>query len=375
MQIITEQKIKVKAELPERDATRKQEVFYNPVMASHRNISILLLNSLPNTKMDIADPLAGSGIRSIRFLRELNRGKINKLCVNDIKENFPKVFKENLRLNSLPVKYLNEKIIVGNEEADHFLLNQHSEKDSGCGYFDYIDLDPFGSPNPFLAAAVARIKRNGILAITATDTAALTGTYPKATKRKYWATSLRNYLMHEIGLRILIRKVQLQGMQFDKALIPILSYHKEHYFRIYFRSEKSKEVCDGIVQQLQYFLFCTSCVNFNISRFNKESCSCGKEFDVAGPLWVGSLADKALLEKMVKENTFPEEHHFLELLLAEAKHPQVGFYDLHVMAHKLKKDPPKMESALKKLKGVRTHFSLTGVKTEKTFKEVLNCFG
>ncbi|MEK6845795.1 MAG: hypothetical protein AABY26_03485, partial [Nanoarchaeota archaeon] len=51
-----------------------------------------------------------------------------------------------------------------------------------------------------------------------------------------------------------------------------------------------------------------------------------------------------------------------------AKFLQVGFYDLHEIARKLKVNPPKMESALKKLKGVRTHFLMTGVKSrEKQF--------
>ena len=68
--------------------------------------------------------------------------------------------------------------------------------------FDYIDVDPFGSPNPFLDAAIKRIARDGILAVTATDTAPLCGTYTNACRRKYWAVPLRNELMHEIGIRI-----------------------------------------------------------------------------------------------------------------------------------------------------------------------------
>ena len=44
--------------------------------------------------------------------------------------------------------------------------------------------------------------------------------------------------MHEIGLRILIRRVQLAGSVYDKALIPILSYSKEHYMRVFFKCEK-----------------------------------------------------------------------------------------------------------------------------------------
>src|SRR3989338_8434108 len=91
----------IKIELPTKDVHAKMEVFYNPVMDSNRNIAILLLNSVENKKMNLASPLAGSGIRELRFLKELKSGKINKIFVNDIKENFPKVFTENLELNKL----------------------------------------------------------------------------------------------------------------------------------------------------------------------------------------------------------------------------------------------------------------------------------
>lgn len=350
MPLITEHTIKLKIELPTGDVHAGMEVFYNPVMVSNRNISILLLNSIPNTEMNIADPLAGSGIRSLRFLKELKRGKIKQLYVNDLKENFMEVFNNGLRLNKLKPKNLT----LSNKDANLFLQEQIG--------FDYIEVDPFGSPNPFLASAVARISRGGIIAVTATDTAALTGTYPRVTQRKYWAVPLRNYLMHEVGLRILIRKVQLQGIQFDKALIPILSYSKDHYYRVYFRNEKGKEKCDEMVKQQQYFLFCSQCLNYKNSKYNREKCSCGADFVFAGPLWVGKLFDEKLLEKIAENNPFPEEQKFLELLKEESKIDRLGFVDLHEMARIRKVNPPKMEIALKKLKGVRTHFSATGIK-------------
>ncbi len=336
------------------------EVFYNPVMVSNRNLSVLLLNSIKNNHLEIADPLAGSGIRALRFLQELNPNKVNSISVNDAKENFLDTFQKNLQLNSCGPN----KVSIHNEDASMFLLHQTG--------FDYIEIDPFGSPNPFISAAVARISRGGIIAVTATDTAALTGTYPQVTKRKYWANSLKNYLMHEIGLRILIRKVQLQGIQFDKALIPILSYSKDHYFRVYFRNEKGKEKCDEVVKQHQYFLFCNNCLNFKTSVYNNEICACKNKFVFAGQLWAGNLQEEELLKKMVEHNPFPEEQKLLELLLGEAKFPQVGFYDLHEIARKLKVDPPKMETALRKLKGVRTHFSMTGVRSKEKQFSVYN---
>lgn len=360
MQLIQEHSSKIKATLPERDATKKQAVFYNPLMQSNRNLSILLLNTITNKKMNLALPLAGSGIRAIRFLKELKKGKINKLFVNDKKENFVDNFFNNLKLNNIKTN----KIKTGNEDTNLFLLNQvkHPETKSFCGYFDYIDIDPFGTPNNFLSTAIARISRNGILAITATDTAALTGTYPQVTKRKYWATSLKNYMMHETGLRILIRKVQLHGIQFDKALTPILAYHKDHYFRIYFRNSKGKERCDQIIKQHQYLLYCPKCLNYKASNYNQESCNCKNKFQFAGPLWIGKLFDQKLLTKMAKSNPFSEEQQFLDLLKAESKIDVLGYCDLHIIAKKQKRDPLKMEIMLKKLKGVRTHFSRTGIK-------------
>ncbi len=370
MPTLTEHSITLNLQLPEKDVHKKMEVFYNPLMASHRNIAVLLLNSVANENMNIADPLAGSGIRSLRFLKELKKGKISHLFVNDAKENFRMVFKKNLALNKISTK----NISVFSEDASLFLLNRIKDRKKPkhfCGYFDYIDLDPFGSPNPFLDAAIARICRNGVLAITATDTAALTGTYEKVTRRKYWAQPLRNYLMHEIGLRILIRKVQLQGVQFDKALIPILSYAKDHYYRAYFRNEKGKAACDKVLKEHAFFLFCARCGNFATSASNSSKCKCGNKFLSAGPLWTGALHDRKLLQTMLKNNPFPEEQKFLEVLREESKAEMVGFYDLHVLAKKYKKEPPRMEIALKKLKGVRTHFSGTAIKSTLPVHEVI----
>ena len=63
--------------------SKEMEVFYNPVMGINRDISVLLLNSINNNDLQIADPLAASGIRSIRFLKELNKNKISRIYIDD----------------------------------------------------------------------------------------------------------------------------------------------------------------------------------------------------------------------------------------------------------------------------------------------------
>ncbi len=364
MPIITENNSKIKVELPMGDVSKRMEIFYNPAMESSRNLSVLLLQAISNKKMNLALPLAGSGITAIRFIKELKKNKINHLFVNDIKSNFIPIFNENLRLNSLK----NQPLASYQEDANLFLLNRlndNSKPPGFCGYFDYVDIDPFGSPNPFISSAIARISRTGILAITATDTAALTGTYPNTTRRKYWADINKNYLMHELGLRIIIRKVQLQGMQFDKTLIPILAYHKDHYFRIFFRSGKGKSDCDQIVKQLKYFLFNPTTLDWELSSVNFKI-----GYQSIGPLWAGKLFDKSLLKKMIKINTFIQERKFLQLLAEEKD--SVGFYDLHEISKRYRIKTPKLEQTRIKLNGTRTHFSTYGIKTNHTIKEIVN---
>ena len=41
--------------------------------------------------------------------------------------------------------------------------------------YQWIDIDPFGSPVPFIDSAIQSLARTGVLEVTATDTAALTG--------------------------------------------------------------------------------------------------------------------------------------------------------------------------------------------------------
>ncbi len=331
---------KAKISIPvEKKISRKLPVFYNPIMSFNRDMSVYVLNALNNKDMQIALPLAGTGVRAVRFFKELKKGIIRSVYINDTSENAVKLIKNNLKNNNVRSKFE-----ISNSDANIFLVN-------GLG-FDYIDIDPFGSPNHFLSNSIMRLSRNGILAVTATDTSALCGTYTNACKRKYWAIPLRNELMHEVGLRILIRKVQLIGADFEKALTPVLSYSKDHYMRIFFKCEKGKTKVDKIIKQHSMF-------------------------EKAGPLWAGTINDKKLLKKIIKNlpENYPEKK-FIQLLHDELD--VVGFYDIHVLAKKYKISPLlKIEKIIKAIKRnykvTRTHFSQTGLKTNAKEGEIVKC--
>lgn len=322
--------------------SKKLSVFYNPAMGLNRDVSVLLLNSMDKHDMQIADPMAATGIRSIRFLKELGKNKIKSLSINDFSSNAAALIKKNLELNKIHFSK-NKKISLSAQDANLFLLNSAG--------FDYIDIDPFGSPNNFLDSSCKRIARGGILAVTATDTSALCGTFPNACIRKYWALPKKNSMMHETGLRILIRKVQLVSAQYEKALMPLYSYSIGHYMRVFFRAEKGRQKADGILK-LHGML------------------------NEAGPLWRGDLWDEKLAGRIYKNATknilFSKNQElvkFLELIRKESRIHSAGFYDLHDVCRKNKiKMLLKRKEIIKSIISVghrasATHFSGTGIRT------------
>lgn len=311
--------------------SRKMPVFYNKIMKKNRDISILLLKALKIRDMVVADPLAGSGIRAIRFMLELDN--VREIHVNDYADNSIQAIRENLERNGLGN---DSRIKISQTEANIFLMRTKG--------FHYIDIDPFGSPNPFLDAAAKKIARNGIMAVTATDTSALCGTYPRACKRKYWAVPKRDELMHETGLRILIRKVQLVGAQYDKALIPVLSYSSDHYTRVFFASRKGKSRVDKMLAEHNMFNNC-------------------------GPMWTGNMWDSKLVRKMIRINDDKILDKFLTIIYEESRIGAAGFYNLHAFCkrHNLrlkKTDEIKKEIIDNGYSVSGTHFTPLGIRSD-----------
>jgi tRNA (guanine26-N2/guanine27-N2)-dimethyltransferase len=105
-------------------------------------------------------------------------------------------------LNPLAVELARENV------TENALSNVHVCKDDAnlllrkCrGKFDVIDIDPFGTPSPYVDSAASSLKAGGMICVTATDTSALCGTYKKPCIRKYSAKPLKNEYCHETGLR------------------------------------------------------------------------------------------------------------------------------------------------------------------------------
>ena len=349
--------------------TADMPVFYNPIMKLNRDISIAITKQY-NIK-EGADILAGSGIRSIRLLLE---GGLEHIHSNDASSTAIKAIQKNAKINKIT-----KKITITQQSATKFL-----EENKG---FEYIDIDPFGTPNPFLDGATKKIHNHGILAVTATDTAPLAGTYPYACKRKYWAVPLRNHLKHEVAVRILIRKIQLVGAQYDKALTPIYAHSTQHYYRVYLRCEKGKMRVDEIIKQHHTCIYdqdkeelVVSSPKSQVSSFRSQVSDLASQVQnstsLVGPLWTGTLWNEEIARAVAKE--VPE--NMTRIIAEESTIHTLGYYDIHELASKHKIQIPKFETIIQRLKekgyqATRTHFTPTGIRTNATYKEMMKSLG
>lgn len=136
-------------------------VFYNPVQEFNRDISVLILNTFAKhrqvkhsdkeAKFEVLEALAATGLRSIRFIKEVPA--ITKIVINDFDPNAIKAAKKNLEYNQIDLS----KVQLENKDAN--VLMQEAAASSKP--FDVIDLDPYGTAIDFLDAAIRALKQNG----------------------------------------------------------------------------------------------------------------------------------------------------------------------------------------------------------------------
>ncbi len=142
-----------------------------------------------------------------------------------------------------------------------------------------IDIDPFGSPVYFFDAAVRSVYNKGIIACTATDTAALCGVFPQVCYRRYAAWPLHGPSMHEIGLRILLGCLCREAAKYDRGIEPLLCYTTDHYMRLYVQIHNGKSAANASMAQYSSILA-------KDVPLSQESTA------VVGPLWLGKPSEK-----------------------------------------------------------------------------------
>lgn len=344
-------------------------VFYNPDAEINRDLSVAALSAWIKRekpeKIKILDAFSGTGITGMRYAKECNNNIF--VVLNDRCPKAARNIQENVQRNGL------KNCEVSNNDCIQIMAKDH---------FTIIDIDPFGTPAPFLDAAVRSVWWKGLLMVTATDTAALNGSSPSAGLRKYGIFSGRTDFYIEFGLRALTTAIMLSCGRNGKAFFPLFCLAQKHYYRVIGRLSFRDKDITRMMDEIKMSSYCQKCGNRVIGIEN--ACECGGRFSNYGPLFIGKIYDKEYCIDMMKyiacKPVTPKGIKELELLNKYIEEPEIDtpfYFDVHRLARLHHKNIKKMGDIISALKAAGfsagySAFCPTGIKTDAPLKEVVS---
>jgi len=368
-------------------------VFYNAKMEINRditNLAIITFQDLYNEKqLKIVDTMAASGVSSIRMLKECSN--IEKIYINDLNPTALDLIHQNLSLNNC-----NEhpaQILVSRKDAN-LLLSEIANAsfmgvDNNHQKPNVISIDPFGTPNLYLDATFKAIKQeNGLLCVTATDTAVLFGIKPQACIRKYLSKPLHTNYCKEIGARILVCFISKIANVNKMGIIPLLTFYNSHFIRVFCLTFKDQKRISKYFKAYGYIIHCKKCGNRtkiqnNILELPRKCpfCDNNDNLDYAGPLWIYNIHNAKFLDEMITLNgeSQYDNKKKIEKILSYSKSEidmPISYYNIHKLSKSLKIPTiPKLDMIIEtiKMKGFkvsRTHFDFLSIKTEMDIESI-----
>lgn len=329
-------------------------VFFNEQMSFNRDVSIMLLRALKRDRITVADAMAATGSRSVRIANEVPGTEVT---ANDISPDTVPWIERNIELNHL------ENCYASNADMNVLLAERT---------FDYVDLDPFGSPMTYIQSAVRGAGRHGIMAITATDMAPLAGAHAVKCRRRYQCEPVRGYMCHEGAVRILLCNIARELAKFDRGMRPLLSFFADHYYRAYVQVEPGANAADRTLAQLGYMHYVPGELERSVSS----------EMDGLhrlGPFWLGPLHDQAFLRTFDPTGVADgrRSRKYLDLWIGELD-DQPFVYDVSELSSHTRLSPPKVADLVAALqergRASLTHFSPTSFMTDLPLDELLEVY-
>lgn len=338
-------------------------MFYNPLMELNRDLSVVALRSYlklyaPRKGIVVVEPMGASGVRCIRYALEVEG--VERVFCGDIDERAVSLMERNVALNGLI-----HKVSALRREANELM---YSLKRSMVPTL-FVDIDPYGSPAPFLQSAIALVGNRGLVGVTATDTAVLEGSRRRKALRRYGCKIEAVPQSREVAVRCLLAYAARVAAALDKAVRPLLSVYADYYVRLFLLVERSSSKAQKAIEEnIGYMNYCRGTA---IATF-EEGC------DVKlGPLWIGDIFDQGFVSEVIRELdslTYLGSRERLGRLLAtiseEAELQRVPHQRLDAVASALKTQTPSRERVIRALKSAgyrvsRTHFHPAGIRIER----------
>ncbi len=317
-------------------------IFYNPYMRLSRSLSVSILRAYKHLvnkdePLTLLDAFTATGIRGLRYAVEADY----QVDFLDFSAKAVECASKNLSLNSIKGQVFDDDFVA-------FSTNEGFKSK-----YDAVELDPFGSPVPFLWPALYMLssKKRAILSFTATDGPVLCGVQGDAAKKYYQSHIPHNSFCHETGLRVLMKKAALTAAEFNFAFKPLASFYYRHQWKVIAELEKSHE---GVMETLTH-------ISTAEDPFTKKH---------YGPIWTGPLFDEEILAKASSDDKQAEK--YLNLFREEySLTSSIPYhYSLPAIIHgfSIKGNMPSLSSILKTIKekgyrGTKTHFSPQALRT------------
>ena len=299
--------------MPRGPAKRTGPGFLNPAMAPARTRSVMLLNDAlehgwlarTDQSIRILDALCATGVRVRRWRNEIpsHLQKRLRITANDL-DDFALDWAKASHATHPPsqdVQHRPEDDRYGNSYTQNFENGLNFRQvDARIAMIEtghqWIDLDPFGSPVQFLDSALQGLSRIGVLEITATDTAALTGSSSSSQARRYGAKGIVDAYAHDDAVRLLLATVATAAARLDKAITPLLALFDGHHVRISCLVKTSREQASEIGENIGWRVREDDVPYRFVRHPTPEQVKRG-----SGPLWIGPLWDKKIASRMTEE--------------------------------------------------------------------------
>lgn len=327
-------------------------LFYNPSMRFGRDLTLLVVEARADAHRvrraarkaerlargdapydpgpyRFFDGLGATGVRGVRMAKE-SRVPVHAY-VNDRNEEACALARRNADMNDVA-----DRVTVTNRDFALAL---------GDTRVDHVDIDPFGSPAPFLDAAVQRVRDHGVVAVTATDMTALCGIYPRVCRRRYDAAPWHGPAMHEVAIRIVAGAVVRTGAKHDLAFRPILAHATDHYVRIFLTMRRGAQRADEAITKIGHAV---EELHGTRRLIGPGTFPPGDARRVAGPLLTGTLQDTAFVDDLLArledhdQLDRPPLARFLERAREEADAAPL-YYTMKEWGKRLKLSPPPRE--------------------------------
>lgn len=319
---------------------KKSPGYYSEAMIISRDITVTILKNYFEKRFSALDILGGSGVRGLRIEKECGAD----VTINDRNPGAIKIIEMNKKLNDSNAK----------------ITKLDASKCFPKGFYDYIDIDPYGTPVPFIDSAIRSIKNHGVIGVTATDLPNLTGTNMEKGIKLYHSRIIRNYFSHETGLRALIAFIVKRAGEYEFSALPLISYFGGYYYRIFFRMEKGSK---RVEKNLEY-----------VQEIHGLSIR-----HLFGPIWIGDIHDREFLNKMKIFDYMQSSGKIESLKKIWANENILFFYSLENISRKFGTNIPKIEDVIVALgergyKASRTQFDPVGIKTNASFLALKKIF-